>query len=455
LHIGGARTALFNWLFARHEGGEFLLRIEDTDVERSKQEYTEAILAGLTWLGLDWDGEPICQSQRMELYKREADRLLAEDKAYYCSCSPEELDGMRERALKEGRKPKYDGRCREKTEHPPDRPRVVRFKFPLEGETVVEDIIQGRVVFDNSELDDLILVRSDGTPTYNFCAVVDDHDLGMTHVIRGADHLNNTPRQIQLYMALGYEPPRFAHHPLILGEDKSKLSKRHGATSLIAYKDMGYLPEAVMNFLARIGWSHGDQEIFSRDELVGLFRLEDLGKSPGVWNPDKLLWTNGHYIRERSVEELAELALPFYKEKGYGLELDRRFKRIIELHRERVDTIADYPEKTRYYFVDEVEFDEKARKKFLKPKNAEVLEKALETLSALDSFDESSLEAAFKKLMEETGLKLGKIAQPVRVAVTGTSATPGLFEVLAVLGKEKTLNRIRKAIEECKSSTDQ
>jgi glutamyl-tRNA synthetase len=455
LHIGGARTALFNWLFARHEGGEFLLRIEDTDLERSKNEYTEAILAGLRWLGLDWDGEPVFQSRRMDLYKREADRLLIEDKAYYCSCSPEEIDKMRERALEAGLKPRYDGRCRNKTDHPPGRPKVIRFKCPLMGETLVEDVIQGRVVFDNSELDDLILVRGDGTPTYNFAAVVDDHDLGMTHVIRGADHLNNTPRQIQLYLALGYDPPGFAHHPLILGEDKSKLSKRHGATSLIAYQDMGYLPEAMMNFLARIGWSHGDQEVFSKQELVELFRLEDLGKSPGVWDPDKLLWFNGHYIRECSVEELAELALPFYKEKGYGLELDPRFKRIIELHQERVETIADYPEKTRYYFEDEVEFEEKAKKKFLKPKNAEVLEKALEALSALDSFDEPSLEAAFQKLMEDMGLKLGKIAQPVRVAATGTSATPGLFEVLAVLGKEKTLNRIRKAIEECKSSTDQ
>jgi len=448
LHIGGARTALFNWLFARHEGGSFILRIEDTDVGRSRDEYTEAILAGLSWLGLDWDGGPVYQSARQDLYRREVERMLAEGTAYYCSCTPEEIEQMREKALAEGRKPKYDGRCRERTDHPPDRPKVVRFNCPQEGKTEVDDHIQGKVIYDNSELDDLVLVRSDGTPTYNFCAVVDDHDLGITHVIRGNDHLNNTPRQIQLYKALDYDLPGFAHHPLILGEDKSKLSKRHGATSLVAYRDMGYLPEAMRNFLARIGWSHGDQEIFSREELIKYFRLEELGKSPGVWDQEKLLWFNGHYIRQRPASELAELVLPFYREKGIDISDDDKLHKVLDLHKERVQTLAEYPETTYYYFTDEFEYDEKARKKFLKAANADVLKKVREKLEGLDYFDEGTLEQAFKQLMEEMELKLGKIAQPVRVAVTGGTASPGLFEVLAVLGKDQTIKRIDRAVAE-------
>ncbi len=449
LHIGGARTALFNWLFARHEGGEFILRIEDTDIGRSRDEYTEAILEGLSWLGLAWDGDPVYQSARKELYRNEAERMLSEGTAYYCSCTPEEIERMREKALAEGRKPKYDGRCRERTEHPADRPRVIRFKCPQEGSTEVDDIIQGKVTYDNSELDDLVLVRSDRTPTYNFSAVVDDHDLCITHVIRGNDHLNNTPRQILLYRALGYDVPAFAHHPLILGEDKSKLSKRHGATSLVAYRDMGYLPEAMMNFLARIGWSHGDQELFTRDELVRLFSLEELGKSPGVWNQEKLLWLNGHYIRQRPAAELAEMVVPFYKEKSLDPQPDDKLMKVIELHKERVQTLAEFPETTAYYFEQDVEYDEKAKKKFLKSKNAEVLEKVREKIEGLDPFDEQSLEAAFQELMDELDLKLGKIAQPVRVAVTGGTASPGLFEVLSLAGKERALKRLDRAIAEC------
>lgn len=449
LHIGGARTALFNWLFARHEGGEFILRIEDTDLERSREEFTRAILAGLEWLGLDWDGEPVFQSRRLELYRREAERLLSEGRAYHCSCTPEELDEMRKRAMAEGRKPKYDGRCRSREDHPADRPRVIRFLCREEGETVVEDLIQGRVVFDNAELDDLVIIRSDGSPTYNFCAVVDDHDLGMTHIIRGSDHLNNTPRQIQLYHALGYDLPRFAHHPLILGEDKSKLSKRHGATSLIAYQDMGYLPEAMMNFLARIGWSHGDQETFSREELIRLFRLEDLGKSPGVWDQDKLLWLNGYYLRAKTPRELAELVLPFFREAGLEAELDERFVRIVELYRERAATLVEMLDKAGHYYRDQVEFEDKARAKFLKPENAAVLSRVREELAGLSEFSEKPLEEAFQKLMDEFGVKLGKIAQPVRVALTGRAESPGIFEVMVALGNEKTLSRLERAIGEC------
>jgi len=455
LHIGGARTALFNWLFARHQGGEFILRIEDTDVERSKEEYTRAILAGLQWLGLDWDGELIYQSKRLHLYRQAAQRLLSEGKAYYCSCSAEELEAMRADAMREGRKPKYDGRCRDRLEHPADRPRVIRFKSSDQGETVVDDIVQGRVTFDNAELDDLIIVRSDGTPTYNFCAVIDDHDLAITHVIRGGDHLNNTPRQIQLYQAFGWEPPTFAHHPLILGEDRSKLSKRHGATSLISYQDMGYLPEAMRNFLARIGWSHGDQELFSREELIRLFELQDLGKAPGVWNPEKLLWLNGQYIRQRPVDDLVELALPFYrehpfyKERGIQVTPDARFRRMIELAQPRVNTVAEFPDKTAFYFFEEVTFEEKAMKKFLQPEAAPLLGRIAELLAALPEFEDRAIGEVFTRVAEEQGLKLGKVAQPVRVAVTGTAESPGLFEVLAVLGRERTLARIQRAIAVC------
>ena len=452
LHIGGARTGLFNWLFARHNGGEFILRIEDTDVERSRDEYTQAILAGLKWLGIDWDGELVYQSQRLDVYRAAVDRLLAEGKAYYCSCSAEELTAMREAAMKAGAKPRYDGRCRTRAEHPAGRPRVVRFKSTDVGATVVDDLVQGTVTFDNSELDDLIIVRSDGSFTYNFCCVIDDHDMGITDVIRGSDHLNNTPRQMQLYQAFGWEPPRFAHHPLILGEDRSKLSKRDGATSLIAYKDMGYLPEAMRNFLAKIGWSHGDQEVFSREELVQMFEVRDIGKSPGVWNPEKLLWLNGHYLRLRPVADLVELALPFYREhpfyqeRGIEVKPDANFHRMIELAQPRVTTIAEFPDKTKFYFRDEVEFDEKAAKKFLKPDTANILHRMEDELAHVAEFNEPAIEEVFTRVAAGLDLKLGKVAQPVRVAVTGTAESPGLFEVLAVLGRESTLKRIRRAI---------
>ncbi|OGP56205.1 MAG: glutamate--tRNA ligase [Deltaproteobacteria bacterium RBG_13_61_14] len=446
LHIGGARTALFNWLFARHQGGEFFLRIEDTDPERSQPEFTQGILEGLSWLGLDGDGELLYQSQRMALYRRYQEQLLERGQAYWCSCTPAELEEMRAAALKSGGKPRYNGRCRDRREHPPDRPQVLRFKSISQGQTVVLDLVQGRVVFENNELDDLVLVRGDGVPTYNFCAVVDDHEMGITHIIRGADHLSNTPRQIQIYQALGLEPPRFAHHPLILGEDRSKMSKRHGATSLLAYRDQGYLPEAMMNFLVRIGWSHGDQEIFSRDELIRLFELKDLASSPGVWNPEKLLWTNGYYIRERSVEELARLALPFFLAKGLSAEPDDYLGRVVADLRERAKTLAEFAERGAFYYADEIGYEEKAAKKFLTPRTAVQLEKVLARLSSLAEWTPASLEAGFQEMLAASGDKLGTYAQPVRVAVTGSTQSPGLFEVLATLGQDRVVARLRRAI---------
>src|SRR5512137_2732890 len=315
LHIGGARTALFNWLLARKTGGTFILRIEDTDVARSTQESVDAILQGMEWLGLDWDEGPFYQSDNFPLYREYVQKLLDEGKAYRCRCTPEELEAKRELAMKEGRKPKYDGTCRS-LNIGPDTPSAVRFRAPEDGATCFDDLIKGPISFSNEELDDLIIQRSDGTPTYNFTVVIDDASMTITHVIRGDDHINNTPRQILLYEALGYPVPKFAHVPMILGADKSRLSKRHGATSVIAYRDQGFLPEALVNYLVRLGWSHGDEEIFSREELVEKFTIEAVGKSAGVFNPDKLLWLNHHYIKEGDPARLAALLLPFLAERG-------------------------------------------------------------------------------------------------------------------------------------------
>ena len=316
LHVGGARTALFNWLLARSQGGKFILRIEDTDVERSKGEYTEVILEALAWLGLDWDEGPIYQSERKELHKEYIQKLLDSGRAYYCHCTPEELDERREKAMAEGGKPKYDGRCRDKGLGPAPGA-VIRFRGPLSGETGWTDLIKGPVSYDNRELDDLIILRSDGMPTYNMAVVVDDITMNLTHIIRGDDHVNNTPRQIQLYQALGIPHPRFGHMPLTLGSDKKRLSKRHGATSLQAFREMGYLPEALLNYLVRLGWSYGDQEIFSKEELMEKFSLDNVGRSAGVFDYEKLLWLNAHYIKESPPERLVDLTLPYLKELGF------------------------------------------------------------------------------------------------------------------------------------------
>ncbi|HEY4743631.1 MAG TPA: glutamate--tRNA ligase, partial [Desulfuromonadaceae bacterium] len=316
LHVGGARTALFNWLLARKQEGTFILRIEDTDVERSTQESVDAILQGMEWLGLDWDEGPFYQSDNFPLYREYVHRLLDTGKAYRCYCTAEELEAKRELAMKEGRKPKYDGTCRERTDHPEGAPYVVRFRAPQAGATSFDDLIKGTITFPNEELDDLIIQRSDGTPTYNFCVVIDDASMRITTVIRGDDHVNNTPRQIQLYEALGFPVPCFAHVPMILGSDKTRLSKRHGATSVIAYRDMGFLPEALMNYLVRLGWSHGDDEIFSREEMIRKFDIANVGRSASVFNTEKLLWLNAHYIKSGDPERLAGLVAPFLAERG-------------------------------------------------------------------------------------------------------------------------------------------
>ncbi|OGQ82909.1 MAG: glutamate--tRNA ligase [Deltaproteobacteria bacterium RIFCSPLOWO2_12_FULL_60_19] len=452
LHIGGARTALFNYLFARHHGGKFILRIEDTDRERSTPEAIAAIVDSLKWLGLEWDEGPFYQTERYPLYKEKVQQLLAAGKAYPCTCAPEELDAKRQAALKEKRKPGYDGTCRPKDGSvpplPQGKPYTVRFLSPKTGATVVEDGVKGNVVFENLELDDLIVARSDGSPTYNFCVVVDDLDMGITDIIRGDDHLSNTPRQILLYQALGRTPPRFAHVPLILGIDKARLSKRHGATSVTAYRDMGYFPEALVNYLVRLGWSHGDQEIFSRDELIEKFTLENVGKSAGVFNPEKFLWLNSHYMKNRPLLQLADEILPFIEAKGYPRRNDREWlAKMIRTLTERAKTLVELVEMARFYLSDDIQLEEKAAKKFLTPEVSKPLNELSQKLAALDDFTEPAIEQTFTAILQEKSWSLGKLAQPVRVALTGSTTSPGIYEVIAVLGKERTVQRLRQAVD--------
>ena len=451
LHIGGARTALFNWLFARHEGGTFILRIEDTDRSRSTDEYIEAIIEGMKWLNLDWDEGPFRQTDRFDVYRSYVERLVREGKAYNCYCTPEELEQRRQEALAQGRPPKYDGRCRGLKEPVPGRTPAVRFRMPQEGHTVVNDMIKGTVEFENSQLDDLIIMRSDGTPTYNFVVVVDDVDMKITHVIRGDDHLNNTPKQLHIYKSLGYEIPQFGHLPMILGSDKARLSKRHGATSVMAYKEMGYLPEALVNYLVRLGWSYGDQEIFTRDELVKYFSFESVGKSSAVFNPEKLLWLNSQYIINTSPEKLAELVMPFLVQEkilseGQTLDMKWLSKAVMTL-RERAKTLVELARSLRYYIAEDVEYNEKAKTKFLNEKSLAYLTELKEGLAQVSDFSAPEIEKVFKDIVEKHGVKLGNVAQPVRVAVTGGTESPGIFEVLEIVGKEKTLRRLTRAIE--------
>lgn len=446
LHIGGARTALFNWLFSRHHQGVFVLRIEDTDAVRSTQESIQAILDSMTWIGLDWDEGPFYQTQRYDLYREQASRLLETGGAYKCYCTPEELSAKRKQARAEGKPFGYDRTCRNRSDQPEGRPFTIRLKAPLEGSTIVHDLVQGDVVFPNAELDDFILLRSDGSPTYNFCVVVDDATMQITHVIRGNDHLSNTPKQIVLYKALGYPLPQFAHIPLILGQDKSKLSKRHAAVAVMSYQESGFLPEALVNFLARLGWSHGDQEIFTLPELIENFTLDGVGKSSGVFNTEKLLWLNQHYLKDADPARLGELLLPHLEKLGIQTENDEHLHKIIRLQKERSKTLAEMAESITYYFTDDVTYDDKAARKFLKAETADVLEELLPQLEALAPFEAQTIEEVFRSFSQQRDLKLGKIAQPVRVALTGGSASPGLFEVMAILGKTTVIQRIRRVI---------
>ncbi len=445
LHIGGARTSLFNWLYARHHQGQFILRIEDTDQARSTEESTQAILDAMTWLGMNWDQGPYFQAERVELHREKVQELIRSGKAYYCVCTPEELEEKRKRALAEQRKPKYDGACREKQlgEGPGA---VVRFRCPQAGTTVVRDLIKGVVTFNNEELDDLVIERSDGYPTYNFAVVVDDAEMGITHVIRGDDHLNNTPRQILLYEALGHPIPHFGHVPMILGADKTRLSKRHGATSVMAYKEMGYLPEALVNYLVRLGWSHGDQEIFSPEELVQFFELGQVGKAAAVFNPEKLLWLNQHYIKTSPIERLTTEIEPFLAQSGI-VNPERSFTAQVvkDLH-VRAKTLVEMAAAAAFYFQEPVIFDEAAIKA-LPAAAVSHLEAIAAGLPALPEYTKEGIETLLRDLAVSMDTKLKFIAQSLRVALTGKTVSPGLDEVMLTLGKSKVTERIRRAVE--------
>lgn len=451
LHIGSARTALFNWLFARHHGGAFILRIEDTDQVRSTEESTRAILEGMKWMGLDWDEGPYFQSQRTAIYREHVEMLLSQGKAYRCYCDPDQLEEKRKEALARGDKPKYPGTCRELTAVYPDRPFAIRFKAPQEGQTEVHDLIKGRVVFDNAELDDLVICRRDGTPTYNFVVVVDDVTMQITHIIRGDDHLNNTPRQILLYRAFNYPLPSFAHMALTLGTDRARLSKRHGATSVMAYREMGYLPQALNNFIVRLGWSCGDQEIFSTEELIQKFSLEHVGKSAGVFNADKLNWLNAHYIKQETDEHLAQMAVPFLQKQGYKLDGSLDLVKMVKGFKERSKTLEEMAEKASFYFKDTLEYEPDAAAKFLTAQMVDVFSEMIGHVESAAAIDEHELEAVFKRMQAERALSLKQLAQGHRVALTGGTASPGIYEVMAALGKEKVIKRLQDAIAFIKS----
>ncbi len=460
LHIGGVRTALFNWLFARHHKGAFILRIEDTDQARSTDESIRIIIDGMKWLGMDWDEGPSVlpdgavkgfrQTERMDIYREYADRLLRENKAYHCYCSPEELEKRRKMAMAAGKPPKYDRTCFGRKEPVAGRTPVLRFHSTDEGETVVRDLIRGAVTFENKQLDDLIIMRSDGFPTYNFAVVVDDVTMKISHVIRGDDHLNNTPRQVQIYRALGYEPPEFAHLPMILGSDKTKLSKRHGATAVTEYVDLGYLPEALVNYLARLGWSSGDQEIFTREELIEKFSLENVGKAPSVFNQEKCVWLNHHYIQQADPARLSILMLDLLKKDGVvtaGKEPDSEWlNKLVKILTERSHTLVEMKTGAIPFLVENISLDEKAKAKHLTPDVSPLLTELAEKLKALDPFTHDNIEKAFNEIVAAKGIKLGKLAQPVRVALTGGTVSPGIYDVIEVMGKDKTIKRIEAAI---------
>ncbi len=451
LHIGGVRTALFNWLFARREKGVFILRIEDTDQSRSTDEAIQAILDGMRWVGLDWDEGPFRQTDRMDLYRQHALQLLDRRQAYWCVCTAEELDARRQEAQVKGLPQKYDGRCREKGIINPSGEAALRFRAPQEGQTVIDDLIKGRVIFDNTVLDDLIILRSNGYPTYNFSVVVDDALMGITHVIRGDDHLTNTPRQVPMFQALGFDVPKFGHLPMIMGPDKTRLSKRHGATSILAYRDRGYLPEAMINYLVRLGWSSGDQEIFSVAELTEKFSFEHVQKSAAVFNPDKLLWVNAHHIRHGDPSRIASLLTPFLEQKGFGQAVKAAphgwMEQLVVMLRERARTLVEMAAAAEPYLVQEPTMESEAIQKFLASSMAPVLEALAERFDSAMNFSKDTLEGIFKAVLEEKGLKMGQLAQPVRVALTGRAVSPGIFEVIDLLGRDATMRRLRKGIE--------
>jgi len=451
LHVGGARTALFSWLHARKHGGKFILRIEDTDLERSTAESINAILEGMTWLGLEYDEGPFYQTQRFDRYNEVIQDLLDNGLAYRCNCSKERLESLREGQMQRKEKPRYDGHCREQPARP-DEPHVVRFRNPLHGAVVVDDLIRGRVLYQNDELDDLILRRTDGTPTYNLSVVVDDADMGVTNVIRGDDHLNNTPRQINILRALGKEPPRYAHVPMILGDDGSRLSKRHGAVSVMEYRRQGVLPEALLNYLVRLGWSHGDQEVFSLDEMIELFDLSNVNRAASTFNTEKLLWLNQHYIKNDDPARIARLLSPFMGEIGIDPAPYPPLVDVVRAQQERAKTLVEMAEISAFFYQDFDDYEEASARKHLKPAAREPLEMVRQALVAVDDWEPGHLHQVVVDVAAQLGLGLGKVAQPLRVAVVGRAASPGIDITLHLVGRDACLRRIDKALEYMRQS---
>jgi glutamyl-tRNA synthetase len=447
LHLGSAHTALYCWLYARRHGGQFVLRIEDTDRERSTEENVEAIFDGLNWLELDWDEGPFFQSKRTDSYLTAIQQLLDSGDAYRCTCTADELDAKRQQAIADKRTYLYDRTCREANHGPDCGPHVVRFKMPTDGDTRFDDMIKGPARFPNNGLDDWIIARTDGSPTYNFTVVIDDSEMEISHVLRGDDHFTNTFKQVNVYSALGKPLPKFAHMPLMHGKGGGKLSKRHGATSVIDYKDMGFLPIAVRNYLARLGWAHGDQEIFSNEELIQHFDIADIGASASTFDPEKFEWVNSQHMKQIPIETLAEMTIPFYETLGLKAEPGPWLNKVAELYVERGRTLVEVAEKSAQFFQEDVELDPKAAKKFLRPVVLEPLLAVRDGLAALNEFEKEPVEKVFSDTCEKFEIKLGKVAQPVRVAVTGTSVSPGIHETLALLGKNRTLDRLDAAIE--------
>ena len=446
LHLGSVRTALFCWLYARHHGGQFILRIEDTDRERSTPENVAAILDGLAWLGLDADEGPFYQTQRFDRYREVADQWLAEGKAYHCYCSKEELVELRERQMAAGERVRYQGKCRDRADPRAGIDPVVRFRNPVDGEVVVNDLVRGRVVFENAQLDDLIIVRSDGAPTYNFTVIIDDFDMGISHVIRGDDHLNNTPRQMNMLAALGADVPVYAHLPMILGQDGAKLSKRHGAVDIRDYREQGYLPEAMLNYLVRLGWSHGDQEIFSLDEMVQHFDIADVNQSASMFNPEKLLWLNQQHIIAAPAERTGKALLPYLHAAGLDADSGPAPADVADGFRERAETLVQMVESARYCYEDFEVIEPKAAKKNLRPVILDPMKAARETLAELPEWTQEAIATAIEDVARSFDINMGKLGQPIRVAVTGGAVSPPIDVTVWLVGRKGVLKRLDQAI---------
>lgn len=448
LHIGGARTALFSYLAARHYQGVFILRVEDTDLERSNESSVKAIFDGLSWLGLNYDEGPFFQTQRFDRYYQVAEELVKNKHAYYCNCSKERLEKLREEQMAKGEKPKYDHHCRELnlSKEPENTNQVIRFKNPIEGEVSWDDLVKGQIVFSNQELDDMIIWRSDHSPTYNFSVVVDDFDMKITHVVRGDDHVNNTPRQINLFKALEFPCPKFAHVSMILGEDGKKLSKRHGATSVVEYRNQGYLPEALLNYLVRLGWSHGDQEIFTHEEMMNYFDLHHINPAPAAMNMSKLNWVNQHYLKHSPIEKIMPEIKYHFDKAGLDLSNGPEIKNLIPLLADRVHTLVELVDSARYFYQEFENIDPAAAAKFLKLDSQAPLKLALEKFKNLADWDAAPIHQIIQEVAESLQIGLGKIGMPLRVAVTGSSQSPAIEETLKLIGKERVLKRIEKTI---------